>query len=188
MGIPVQSLPTIGQPNSTEDSKIRSCLSEMQTILTANITVSNLGSEAWTSYAPTWTNVTHGSGGTNIGRSIKLGRTVIVQGLLKLGTGGSVSGEVTVSLPYTSAAYNQIGAARAYDQTNATHHAGWMQISSGTPTVCNPYFMGQLSVTDATPDPVLVVTPPGLMGVDEPFASWGLDDNIIWSISYEAAT
>lgn len=42
MAIPAQSLPTIGQPNASEDPKIRSCLSELQTILTAATDETNL--------------------------------------------------------------------------------------------------------------------------------------------------
>lgn len=42
MGVPNQPLPTIGQPNSTEDSKVRSALSELQTILGGNIDATNL--------------------------------------------------------------------------------------------------------------------------------------------------
>lgn len=48
MGIPIQPLPTIGQPNSTEDAKVRSALSEAQTILTGNVDSSNLAPNAVT--------------------------------------------------------------------------------------------------------------------------------------------
>jgi hypothetical protein len=44
MGVPSQALPTVGQPNSTEDSKVRSCLSELQTILNGNVDPSNISS------------------------------------------------------------------------------------------------------------------------------------------------
>lgn len=42
MGVPSQALPTIGQPNSTEDAKVRSALSELQTILTGNVDAANI--------------------------------------------------------------------------------------------------------------------------------------------------
>lgn len=42
MAIPTQSLPTIGQPNTSEDPKIRSCLSELQSVLTGATDVTNL--------------------------------------------------------------------------------------------------------------------------------------------------
>lgn len=48
MGVPSQSLPTVGQPNSTEDAKVRSALSELQTILTGNVDASNLAAGAVT--------------------------------------------------------------------------------------------------------------------------------------------
>lgn len=44
MSVPSQSLPSIGSPNSTEDSKVRSCLSELQTILTAGVDANNITS------------------------------------------------------------------------------------------------------------------------------------------------
>jgi hypothetical protein len=52
MGVPSQPLPTIGQPNSTEDAKVRSALSELQSILTANVDAANLAAKAVTS--PKW--------------------------------------------------------------------------------------------------------------------------------------
>lgn len=42
MSQPSQPLPTLGQPNSTEDPKIRSALSELQTILISNVDETNL--------------------------------------------------------------------------------------------------------------------------------------------------
>lgn len=46
MTIPTQPLPTVGQPNSTEDPKVRSALSELQTILTAGVDTTNLAAAA----------------------------------------------------------------------------------------------------------------------------------------------
>lgn len=50
-----QPLPTLGSPNSTEDSKVRSLLSEIQGIVNGNIDASNLAAAAITSakFAPT---------------------------------------------------------------------------------------------------------------------------------------
>ena len=42
MTLPSQPLPTVGQPNSSEDPKVRSCISEIQTILSGNIGEENL--------------------------------------------------------------------------------------------------------------------------------------------------
>jgi hypothetical protein len=42
MGVPSQPLPTIGQPNSTEDAKVRSALQELQTILTGGLVSANV--------------------------------------------------------------------------------------------------------------------------------------------------
>lgn len=64
MTVPTQPLPTLGSANSTEDPKIRSVLSELQTILTAGVDATNLASAAVTSakLAPTITSVTSMTG------------------------------------------------------------------------------------------------------------------------------
>lgn len=46
MPIPSQPLPTVGQPSSTEDPKVRSALSELQTILTAGVDSTNMAASA----------------------------------------------------------------------------------------------------------------------------------------------
>lgn len=66
MGVPSQPLPNIGQPNSTEDAKVRSALSELQTILTGNVDIGNLAAKAVTS--PKWfpaASVSYSTAGVN---------------------------------------------------------------------------------------------------------------------------
>lgn len=46
MTLSSQPLPTIGQPNSTEDSKVRSVLSELQGIVNGNLDTSNIAASA----------------------------------------------------------------------------------------------------------------------------------------------
>lgn len=46
MTVPTQPLPTVGQPNSTEDPKVRSALAELQTILTAGVDTTNIAAAA----------------------------------------------------------------------------------------------------------------------------------------------
>lgn len=58
---------------------------------------------AWTSWTPTWTNLTVGNG-TLTGRYVKIGKTIIANVELVFGTTTSVTGTtISVSLPVTSA-------------------------------------------------------------------------------------
>lgn len=58
----------------------------------------------WIPWSPSWLNVTLGTGAQNQGEYIKVGRTVFFRAYLTLGTGGDVTGQVSVSLPVTAAA------------------------------------------------------------------------------------
>ena len=54
---------------------------------------------AWTSFTPSWTNVTLGSGATNTGAYLQAGKTIIVRAFFVLGSGGDVTGAITMTLP-----------------------------------------------------------------------------------------
>ena len=57
---------------------------------------------AWKSWTPTWTNVTKGTTPTETYAYIRVGKLVIAHGSLTLGTGGAVTGSITVTLPIAS--------------------------------------------------------------------------------------
>jgi hypothetical protein len=48
MALPVQAVPIIGQPITTEDNKVLNCLTELQLILTKNVDASNIVNAAIT--------------------------------------------------------------------------------------------------------------------------------------------
>jgi hypothetical protein len=58
--------------------------------------------DAWTAYTPTYTNVTLGTGPSQSSAYTQIGKTVFVRTQLTLGTGASLSGSVTISLPVTA--------------------------------------------------------------------------------------
>lgn len=55
--------------------------------------------EDWTAFTPTYTNVTLGTGPTNVARYCRVGRLIRAEYSLTLGTGGSVSSTIVASLP-----------------------------------------------------------------------------------------
>lgn len=55
--------------------------------------------EGWTAFTPTYTNVTLGTGPTNVARYSRVGRLIRAEYSLTLGTGGSVTGTIVCSLP-----------------------------------------------------------------------------------------
>lgn len=58
----------------------------------------------WTSYTPTWTNLTVGSG-TNVGYYKQIGKTVFIQIHWVFGSGASVGVEPEFSLPVTASSH-----------------------------------------------------------------------------------
>lgn len=56
----------------------------------------------WDSYTPTWANLTVGNG-TNVGKYIQIGKTVIFKASIVWGSSTSLSGIVTVTKPITEA-------------------------------------------------------------------------------------
>lgn len=131
-----------------------------------------LASQAWTAWTPTITTIA-GASNTIVARSMKLGRTVHVQGQISLGSGGSFSGsDVTVSLPYAAAStMAQVGKAFAVD--GATYFYGGVCIVASGASVLKFRLdngSGHLAMTGAVP------------------FTWGNGDVLNFEITYEAAS
>lgn len=101
-------LPVIGQPDSTEDPKLNTALTAIQTWANGNIDATNLASAiagAWTVFTPTWkaggTAVTLGNG-TLAGAYWQLGKTVAVLIQVYIGsTTNQGTGAWTFAVPVT---------------------------------------------------------------------------------------
>ncbi len=137
-----------------------------------------LASQAWTAFTPTVsdTSVTLGSGGTNVGRYAKLGRTVHAYGRITLGTGGLFTGasDIKIALPVTAADTNSLGSAYAYD-TSAVARAIGVVIPLTTATLGVRL---SSAVANVSPQPLTATFP----------WTWAVNDFLHWAITYEAAS
>lgn len=91
--------------------------------------------EGWTDYDPNFANVSLGTGGTEYGRYMRRGRDLFFTAGFVLGTGGSLTGSLTVDLPLGH--NSDVGwgpfLAFAYDDT-ATSTYGQVTLFGGTAT------------------------------------------------------
>ena len=99
---------------------------------------------AWTSYAPTFTNLTTGNGTVTGGYS-QVGKTVCFWARFTFGSTSSIGGTISVSLPVTSVSYTtaytkMIGLVSLFDTSTSTQYAGiaaWKSTTSIEPGVTN---------------------------------------------------
>jgi len=89
----------------------------------------------WTTYTPTLSNVTLGSGYTLSATYAQIGKTVIVQFYFALGATSAITGDVSFSLPINQASSNRsasVGTCVVTDSSPATRYPGTVLLS-GTP-------------------------------------------------------
>jgi hypothetical protein len=88
---------------------------------------------AWTSYTPTFTNLTVGNG-TIAAAYKQIGKTVFVRVSFAMGSTSSISGPIVFSLPITSIVYStNFAAATAYIEDAAVAgYSGTLQIQNTT--------------------------------------------------------
>lgn len=132
----------------------------------------------WTSYTATVssTSVTLGTGGSNVARYQKSGRSVSAYGAITLGTGGSFTGsDVEIALPFATGAYApQFGVVYGVE-TGVYRHVGVAFAAASASTF-------KCRFTPNGTDNSLVA-----LGATSPF-TWGDTDLLYWQISYEAAS
>jgi hypothetical protein len=118
----------------------------------------------WITYTPTWTGLTVGNG-SNVGRYIKIGKTVHVFVVLGFGSTTSVSGIFRASLPIAPPVGSTapIGTGWAFDNSSIT----WNNL---TFTNGNYFISASGSRYNAT----------------HPW-TWGSGDSVRFSITYEVA-
>lgn len=58
---------------------------------------------AWTSYTPSTSNITLGTGGTAVGAYHRIGKTIMFRAKVTLGTSGALTGNPSISLPIAPA-------------------------------------------------------------------------------------
>lgn len=130
----------------------------------------------WTAYTPTLTNVTLGTGGTRYGRYFRYSTLVVGVAGFKLGTGGDVTGGISVSLPVNAtsgagAEVRYIGAGRGFDSSGPVYWASTAEI--------HPPFSVNTLVNFATAGQIA-------WGTSTPF-NWTINDVFQCLFVYEAA-
>lgn len=138
-----------------------------------------IGTAAWASYTPTWTNLSVGNG-TVVAKYVKVNKTVIARLSLVFGSTTSVSGDVIFTLPVTRAAFAgsaglmPIGQGGALDASVPAAFSA--VICTPSTTTANFRFMNS-SATYVTRDGATASVP----------FTWTTSDELAAQIVYEAA-
>lgn len=130
-------------------------------------------SGAWTTFSPTLTGITLGTGSTVTARKIQIGKTVHFVVDIVLGTGGALTGAVTITLPVVAlsvAAVRKLSC--GFTDATGLFYPG-QTYNESTTAVNLAYFSGT---------PVSLVA----LGASAPFV-WAVNDILHLSGSYEAA-
>jgi len=94
----------------------------------------------WVAWTPTFTNFTQGSGATSSCYYARIGKTIVAQGYITLGTSPTVSGQIGVSLPVDHSSSNRssaVGSLFMRDASAATSYTGSINLSGSGPARAN---------------------------------------------------
>lgn len=138
---------------------------------------------AYTSFVPSWTNLTVGSGATNTGHYTQIGKTVILNVGVVLGTSPTVGGAV-LTLPVTASSNELVGSTPS--RLNVIGHAGFDDAST------TQGFRGSVTLATTTTANVKYMsnsTPAFLdnLSSTNPFTWVATDRLILRNVMYEAA-
>jgi hypothetical protein len=137
-----------------------------------------------TDYTPTLSNISIGTGGVNDGRYRRVGRSIVADGFVRIGTGGNVTGRIGVGLPVAaanlSADYDNDfffhGAGRASDDSTGLAYGG----------------VGIIGVSDAGTFDVnkfdFITTAGGAAWTGTIPFNWTTSDRFSWFCEYVAAS
>jgi hypothetical protein len=131
----------------------------------ADATLGKLGA-AWTTWSPSWTNLTVGNGTTNA-TYIQIGKTVIARLTFTLGTTSSISGAVSVAVPVAA---------------NGDALGSCIMTDAGTQNYTGEYW-APYPFTHATNSTYSFIS---FITATAPF-TWTTGDSIIINMVYEAA-
>ena len=111
----------------------------IRTLGSAIDTSTGNGLIAWTTYTPTLSNVTLGTGGTSTFKYCQLGKNIFIRGSISVGTGGTVTSAVNFTLPIASSLpfVQPMGTAQLYNGTSV-YPAPCISINSST---CGVYIV-----------------------------------------------
>lgn len=132
---------------------------------------------SWTTYTPTLSGVTLGSGYTLSAAYVSIGKTVIVQVYFALGATSAITGDVSFSLPINHASSNRSGQAGTcviVDASPATRYPGTVLLS-GTPGYAF------LRVGNASGTYLTQVA----LSSSVPIATWAVNDSFSATVVYQ---
>jgi hypothetical protein len=131
--------------------------------------------DAWTSYTPTWTNLTIGNGTNNFAYK-QIGKTVFVRGSFTFGSTSSISGVPAFTLPVTSISYPSNSTfGHVYIEDNGLQAFHGFSLFAST-TTANMRVLGANGTYVSSVDPSSTV----------PF-TWSTNDFFRVNFTYEAA-
>lgn len=112
----------------------------------------------WTTFSPTWTNLTVGNG-TVDAKYQKIGKTCNFYITVTFGSTSSIAGAVTVSLPLTTPTltlYQLLGITNSYDQSTGVQVPGQLRWASTTTATivandANSTFVRQTDLSSTVP-------------------------------------
>lgn len=132
----------------------------------------------WTSYSPSWTNLSAGTGASVSYAYTQTGKSVNYRGSITLGTSASVSGNISITVPVNVSGYGTlpketIGSALYYDASATRYYSGVVRID-GTGANGLKFYSCEPTTNN------------GVVGATSPF-TWAIGDRIQWQITYEGA-
>lgn len=139
----------------------------------------NLDGLAWTTWSPTWTNLTIGNG-TQVARYIRIGDLVIARLELIFGSTTSISGAISVTIPITASS-------SGYTAGRQQIGNAWLEDNSAAGDV-----LAHINLNDTGRVGLQALTASGTyvsrtaISSTVPF-TWATDDKIAFTIIYEAA-
>lgn len=164
MAIPTQPLPTIGQPNTSEDPKVRSALSELQTVLTGGTDVTNLSTGTLQLLGLT--------NGSQIGRGKSIIATSESRGIFAFGALATPDRVTSIVLPTDAllfVAYHATWQSSVASAGSAAIFVGANQLKRANPTIAAPAAQGITTAgLGAATKGVLFTDPGGLRSYSAP--------------------
>jgi hypothetical protein len=131
--------------------------------------------DPWTSYTPTLTGITLGTGGTNVGAYMQAGKFVNGRVIITLGTSGTLTSAMAATLPVTPLITTDgmpLGQAMMFDSSASNLVDGQCRWSNSLSAAAIQYHLGTATGANAT-----ATTP----------WTWAAGDRILLTFSYEAA-
>lgn len=168
-----------------KDSKLNTSNSVVTTNITdsavtpAKLLAGTGSSWTWQSWTPVWTNLTVGNG-TVSSTYTQIGKTVILRLAVVFGSGSSIGGTVSFTLPVTAVSYGLGGTAQPVtglswmEDTGSANYQGNVSLASTTTGRIKVYTTG--STYAGTAD----------LSATIPF-SWGTGDSLNVTVIYEGA-